>query len=206
MRPADRRPRSSFVYRVMTAQDNLSISDLTGLISVNGIYFVAFSWLFGQTIWVSFIGGVIAHRTLTRSQFASLQAKSFPAYFLSSTVLSTLMFAIWTYTHPDLASNLTNLLHKDVVQAVVLLLVIILQGANYLFIGPKTNAIVAARQRQERDEGKSYSDPSASDAMKSLNKQFGAVHGLSSLCNLFVTVGLAFHALWLGKNGLVYAH
>jgi hypothetical protein len=41
-----------------------------------------------------------------------------------------------------------------------------------------------------------------SEAMKKLNRKFGALHGWSSLLNLGVVVALGFHGLWLGTYGL----
>lgn len=51
------------------------------------------------------------------------------------------------------------------------------------------------RHRLERSEGKSYSDPEVSDKMKTLNKTFGKLHGVSSLLNLGAVLALGFHGL-----------
>lgn len=48
----------------MIAEDTLTISRLYGLISVNGFYSVTYSFLFGMSVWINFIGGVIAYRAL----------------------------------------------------------------------------------------------------------------------------------------------
>ncbi|KZW02107.1 hypothetical protein EXIGLDRAFT_760321 [Exidia glandulosa HHB12029] len=183
----------------MGRTDTLSLSGL--FLNPAGVYILSYGWLFGQTIWVSFIGGVIAHRSLTRQQFAALQSKSFPAYFSSSTVLSSLMIALWSFSHPDVLSNLAKPGLVDVLQVYVLAFVALVQGANYTYIGPVTNKIIADRQRLEREEGKAYNDPTASAAMKAVNKQFGTFHGISSLLNLFVVIALGFHGLVLGQYG-----
>lgn len=193
---------STIVSLSMSRAQTLSIKTIADLCTADGLYLFAFSWLFGQTIWVSFIGGVIAHRSLTRQQFAALQSRSFPAYFLSSTALCTILLGLWTFSHPDVVPNLLRPLYVDVAQAYILLFVSVVQGANYLVIGPETNRIVAERQRLEREEGKSYNDPAASPAMKAVNKEFGKMHGLSSLMNLFVVIALGLHALWIGNHGL----
>lgn len=44
--------------------DTLTISRLLDLISVDGFYSLAYSFLFGMSVWVNFIGGVIAYRSL----------------------------------------------------------------------------------------------------------------------------------------------
>ncbi|EJD55381.1 hypothetical protein AURDEDRAFT_109723 [Auricularia subglabra TFB-10046 SS5] len=184
----------------MSRQETISLSGL--FLNPGGVYILSFGWLFGQTIWVSFIGGVIAHRSLTRPQFAALQGKSFPAYFSSSAVLSGLMLVLWTSSHPDVIPNLAKPALVDVLQVYVLSLVALIQGANYLYVGPITNRISTERQRLEREEGKAYNDPKASDALKAINKRFGQWHGISSLLNLSVVLALAFHGLVIGQYGL----
>jgi len=57
------------------------------------------------------------------------------------------------------------------------------------------------RHKQEKEEGKDHHDKTASPQMKSLNRRFGALHGVSSLANLFAIIALVFHGLWIGTNG-----
>ncbi|KAH7104280.1 hypothetical protein BKA62DRAFT_694141 [Auriculariales sp. MPI-PUGE-AT-0066] len=167
-----------------------------------GFYVLGYGWLFGQTIWVSFIGGVIAHRSLTRANFTTLQSKLFPAFFSSSIFLSGGLMGLWSMTHPDALENLHKPLVVDVLQLYLLGGAAALNASQYFFIGPATNKIITDRQRQEREEGKNYNDPNVSDALKQLNKQFGMWHGISSLLNLFVVIGLTLHGLVLGTYGL----
>jgi hypothetical protein len=42
----------------------LTLSSLLDLASVDGAYILAYSFLFGMSIWVNFFGGVIAYRAL----------------------------------------------------------------------------------------------------------------------------------------------
>lgn len=35
-----------------------------------------------------------------------------------------------------------------------------------------------------------------------MSKQFGALHGISSLLNLGVVFALGFHGLWIANNGV----
>jgi len=41
-----------------------------------------------------------------------------------------------------------------------------------------------------------------SEEMKSLNKKFGMLHGISSLANMGSFIALGFHGLWIGNRGL----
>jgi hypothetical protein len=185
----------------MSTPKSLSLPVLGQLLSPDALHFLAYSWVFGQTIWVSFIGGVIAHKTLPRPQFISLQAKSFPAHFGSSLLISSALLARWIYSHPRVLEQLSSPLQSDVAQAYALASVVLLQGTNYFHIGPTTNTVIHARVRQEKVEGKKYTDKNISPELTKLNRQFGMWHGISSLANLFTLFALLFHGLWLGAFG-----
>ena len=58
------------------------------------------------------------------------------------------------------------------------------------------------RHRLEKSEGKAYNEQGVSAEMKSLNKKFGQLHGISSLLNLGSFIALGFHGLWIAKHGL----
>ena len=67
--------------------------------------------------------------------------------------------------------------------------------ANWVYIGPETTKIMGLRKHQEtRDGKKSYDAGPHSKEMQELNKQFGVLHGISSLINL---VGLGA-MVWYG--------
>jgi hypothetical protein len=51
------------------------------------------------------------------------------------------------------------------------------------------------RHKQEKSEGKTYSEAGISDEMRALNKRFGMLHGISSLLNLQAVLALGFHGL-----------
>jgi len=58
------------------------------------------------------------------------------------------------------------------------------------------------RHKLEREEGKSYKDPEASDKMRDLNKRFAMWHGVSSLANVGIMLAFVFHGLWITNFGL----
>jgi hypothetical protein len=72
--------------------------------------------------------------------------------------------------------------------------------ANLLFLGPKTNAVLRRRHAQEELEGKSAKDPTASDEMKALNRQFGRWHGISALTNLTTFLSLTLYGVLLSDG------
>lgn len=73
---------------------------------------------------------------------------------------------------------------------------------NMAYCGPKSNDIKAKRDRQMEIEGKTYKDPTASEDMKALNRQFGKLHGISVSLNLVGWVSMLVYGIYL-SDGLV---
>ncbi|KAF8168248.1 hypothetical protein B0H34DRAFT_760881 [Crassisporium funariophilum] len=186
----------------MTQVQLLTFASLAKLFNLDGLYLVGFSWLFGMSIWISFFGGIIAYKTLPRHQFGALQHKTFPVYFVLSMLLSSGLLSTWIFKHPDVVTHIARPNVADVAQAYALGLVLLSQAANYFIVGPMTSKTMFERQRLEKEEGKVYSDPGVSSDMKALNRQFGMLHGISSLANLGAVIALGFHGLWIGNAGV----
>ena len=77
------------------------------------------------------------------------------------------------------------------------------------------------RHKLEKEEKKNYSDAGVSterqtslyrdtthtrtqvsNEMKTLNRTFAKLHGVSSLFNLWAVIGTVFHGLWIANKGL----
>ncbi|KAJ7630574.1 hypothetical protein FB45DRAFT_747561 [Roridomyces roridus] len=177
----------------MAQVEKLSVAAVLSLFSTSGLYSVAYAWLFGMSLWISFFGGVIAYKTLSRTQFGALQHKTFPIYFVISIGLGSTLLGLWVNAHPTVWTHYTDPFVADVAQAYTLAYVILAQGSNYFIIGPMTSKTMFKRMKLEKNEGKAYNESGVSDEMKALNKQFGALHGISSLANLGVIIALGFH-------------
>jgi len=180
----------------------LTVSSLLQLLNLKGVYLLGYSFLLGMSIWVTFIGGVIAHQSLPRHQFGALQHRTFPVYFVLSIALSSGLLALWTFAHPEVLAHLTEPWLANVTQAFTLWTVVIVQASNHFIIGPETSKTMFARHKLEKEEGKSYNDEGVSDAMKALNSKFSQLHGWSSLANLAANIALIFHGLWIASHGL----
>jgi len=176
--------------------------DLVSLVNLNGFYMLGYAFLFGMSVWISFFGGVIAYKSLPRHQFGALQHKTFPIYFLVSISLSSALLGTWVFKHPDVLDYLTKPWIADVSQVYALGTVWLTQASNYFVVGPMTSKIMFRRQKQEKEEGKNYNDPGVSAEMTALNRQFGSLHGISSLANLFAVIALGFHGLYIGSAGV----
>ncbi|KAI0374472.1 hypothetical protein BV20DRAFT_1011539 [Pilatotrama ljubarskyi] len=185
----------------MAKVSTLSWSSFLALFNAQGLYQVGYAWLFGMTLWVTFIGGTIAFKTLPRQQFGTLQHRTFPIYFVISIALSSGLLGLWTYSHPRVLTHYLSPSEGDVAQAYALAAVVLSQAANHFVIGPLTSKTMFMRHRLEKEEGKAYNEPGVSDQMKALNKTFSQLHGISSLANLTAFLALLFHGLWIGNAG-----
>jgi len=65
-----------------------------------------------------------------------------------------------------------------------------------------TSQTMFQRQKLEKEEGKLYNEAGVSADMKTLNRRFGMLHGVSSLANLGAVIALGFHGLWIGNMGV----
>jgi len=184
----------------MSNVETLTISSFKKLLSVNGVYLILYAWLFGMALWITFFGGVIAYKSLSRQHFSVLQHRTFLVYFAISIALSSSLIALWTLSHPDVITHIYRPNVADVAQVYVLASVVIGQSANYFIIGPLTSRTMFQRQKLEKEEGKVYNDPGVSAEMKALNARFGQLHGISSLANLGAVIALGFHGLWIGSG------
>lgn len=73
--------------------------------------------------------------------------------------------------------------------------------ANLLYVGPKTTEIMKVRKHQETKDGKkSYDKGPHSKQMQALNRQFGILHGVSSLVNLVGFLGMCWYGVLLGEG------
>ena len=165
------------------------------------IYQLLFSYVFGATLWGSFFAGFIAFRALPRQQFGLLQSRLFPIFFSSAAGVTATLLGIWAAIHEEVRTDTFNPKSPVVLQAWILAITVLCYSSNLFYLGPKTSEIMFQRHRLERAEKKQYSDPTASAEMKALNKQFGALHGISSLINLFSFFCLVAHGVWIGSRG-----
>ncbi|KAF8610662.1 hypothetical protein BDV93DRAFT_517756 [Ceratobasidium sp. AG-I] len=177
----------------------------TGLkdtVSVKAVYQLLFAYVFGSTLWGSFIAGFIAYRALPKQQFGLLQSRIFPIFFSTSTAVTATLFAIWATVHSDVREDSFNFQKPAVTQAWVLMFAVLSHATNLFYFGPETSRIMFQRHKLERSEKKQYNDPTASPEMKQLNKQFGALHGISSLVNLLSFLCLVVHGVWIGNRSV----
>lgn len=152
------------------------------------IHLLSFSAWFGCSVWVSFVAGLVMFKNLPRHVFGRLQAKLFPAYFW----FSALTMAVAMLSSHALGWKMEAL---GLIFGSILL--------NLVYLEPKTTNVMFLRHKVERRLGTGNEvgiikpkDPvKANDPeLKKLSKQFGMLHGISTLLNL---IALAIGCYWL---------
>jgi hypothetical protein len=140
------------------------------------------SW-FGCSVWVSFVAGLVMFKNLPRHTFGRLQSKLFPAYFL----FSALMIGVSIVSASALTSEWQQRYKIPLSSILVTVLV------NLVYLEPKTTAVMFERHVVERRLGTGQEvgiikpkDPKIANdpELKKLSKQFGMLHGMSTLMNL----------------------
>jgi hypothetical protein len=157
----------------------------------------------GSSIFHSFVGGIIQFKVLSRPQFSQLQQHQFPVYFGFQTILPVLL----VLTYPGSATSFTSVsslpaFYPENKSGSILLAIAGICGMlNWFGLGPMTTTVIKKRKHQETKDGKKYFEQGPhSDAMRKLNKQFGMLHGLSSLANLFEIIATIAYGVILSQR------
>lgn len=166
-------------------------------------YLLGFATVWGTSLWVTFIGGIIMFKNLPRHQFGNLQSKMFPAYFGIVAVCTAICLSGFAILHPWKASSFTE---KSQISCLAISLVSTL--SNILLFGPLTSKIMRERHKVEREESigeevglsKNREHAMRNPKLANINKKFGMAHGLSSLANLLAFGGFAVHAWYLASK------
>ncbi|KAF2758087.1 hypothetical protein EJ05DRAFT_476349 [Pseudovirgaria hyperparasitica] len=170
---------------------------LSQISSLAPYHIISYGTLLGSTIFQSFVGGIIAFRVLPRPQFSTLQKHTFPVYFGMQTFLSAALAL--TYPFGGIKS-VFSAEHKWTLGLPIATMVIS-SVANTLYLGPETTRVMILRKHQEtRDGKKAYDEGPHSEDMQKLNKQFGALHGISTLVNLGGLVAMLWHGFVLAEK------
>lgn len=159
---------------------------LSTLRSVAPYHLLLYSVLFGSTTYQSFFSGIVAYRVLPYDQFGALQGEIFPPYFKFQAAASTLLLL----TPPVQFASRVAVTASLGVAAISSL-------TNLVWLGPRTRELKASRKAQETLEEKEYKDPTASQDMKNINKEFSRVHGASVVLNLGSFVGMLVYGVLL---------
>ncbi|KAF2875613.1 hypothetical protein BDV95DRAFT_485004 [Massariosphaeria phaeospora] len=179
------------------------MSSLSSFKNQAAYHLLSYGTLLGSTLFQSFIGGIIAFRVLPRPQFSTLQKSTFPPYFILQSVSSLILFL--TYPSPTgfraLLPNQHAQSSSDRLAFTLITTMLVTGVVNYVYVGPQTTEVMRLRKHQEtRDGKKSYDQGPHSEEMQKLNRQFGILHGVSSLVNLVGFLGMIWYGVLLAEG------
>ncbi|KAI1500684.1 hypothetical protein F5X99DRAFT_385122 [Biscogniauxia marginata] len=174
-------------------------------------HILSYGTLLGTQVFHTFINSVTSIKVLERPQFAILQRALFPTYFGIQTagpVLLALTYPGSSVLRTALdgtttSSSIAGVLHSSNRWGVLVPLVTVFATGlvNLAYLLPETNKVTAKRREQEKEDGKqSYDGPPHSEKMTALNKEFGKLHGISSLLNLITLVATVAYGVNLSSR------
>lgn len=153
---------------------------------LRSIHLFVFTFWYGTLLYF-LLQAVILFKSLPRDQFGLMQSKIFPTYYLISYACGTILVVTYHLLHP-----LKNYVPQDCVKITVLCLMLLFSMVQGFWIGPKV-----AQLRVEREAAEQTKDQPQIEA---LTRQFGKVHGLSSLVNLLVIVSGTVYFVYLARE------
>ncbi|KAK2734273.1 hypothetical protein FQN57_001735 [Myotisia sp. PD_48] len=169
-------------------------------------HILSYGTLLGLQTYQTFVGGIIAFKTLPRPQFSTLQSAIFPVYFGLQTALPFVL----AITYPgertianSVPKGVVGLLAEDNrVTTLLPILATFLSGlTNSLILRPATARVKRQREHQEIVDKKKYTDaPPHSEKMARLNKSFARLHGISSLVNIVGLAATVYYGTVLAKR------
>ncbi|MCO5576899.1 hypothetical protein L7F22_030720 [Adiantum nelumboides] len=158
------------------------------------IHLLAFGTALGSQVWVSFVGGPVQYANLPRQTFGVIQSKIFPYFFGLNGALSLLLVGTLAREFKVIREHPFDIFDSTVYQAFTLATCAVSHIVNGLVIGPpapRSCSTVTARSVRKARTARTSQLPK----MKTLNKEFASLHGISTSLNFVAMGGLIFHAL-----------
>lgn len=175
------------------------------------IHLFSFACFYGCSMWVTFVAGLVMFKSLPRHTFGKLQAKLFPKYFQYSILWVGICLGLECFLLHEVDAN--HLLLPET-QRYNLCFIMIILLMNLFALEPKTTKIMFQRHVVERKIGTGHevgvtkpspkllesADKKDVELLSSLSKQFGKLHGISALLNLFALILGTWHLCWIGAQ------
>ena len=148
--------------------------------SAPAVHLLAWGFQWGMQAYVTFFAGIVMFKNMPRQAFGRVQAKLFPVYFAATAACLVLQAGVLAAT-VGLAKQ----------QAVTLGVGLAATLANLLIAEPAATKCMFERYALENEAARDEARVTA------LKKQFGKLHGVSSLFNLVALVACVAHGQWL---------
>ncbi|EMG46076.1 hypothetical protein SBY92_001204 [Candida maltosa Xu316] len=150
-------------------------------------HFLFYSLAFGGSAFYSFIVSPLVFKKLPREEFSNLQNKVFPTYFQGQ-IIAPVILAL---TQPLAFCPFT----------LGVLGISSIGGAlNYFWLLPVCQKIKEQRNQLVADKADVGADGEPTEEFKTLSKQFGKYHGISTLVNMVSILSLAVYGVGLAKG------
>nr|XP_009858558.1 transmembrane protein 205-like [Ciona intestinalis] len=179
---------------ILTQNDNEKAEILNRRILGNEFYqtlvfLLCFAINLGITVWVSFPAGIIMFKTLDRHTFTNVQSRLFPVYFIIVGVTGFVQLVV-ALKHKSFSLSSSN---PDLLLLACLCVEVLNGFLNGCIFGPYMSGILHKKISLEREEGvippMIGSKLGENKEYKAICKQFGMVHGLSTIVNLLAFSG-----------------
>lgn len=125
--------------------------------TLKGFYLLTWGTSLGTNVWHT-ISSYKQLSTLPKEAFGTLQQTLQPAYFATSSLLTSTLLLTHLYFHPVLLSSPLKAPHwyqiEEGRQALLIVAGMLPNVLNWLVVGPKIKALTYSRHRLERSEGK----------------------------------------------------
>nr|CAB3267068.1 transmembrane protein 205-like [Phallusia mammillata] len=159
-------------------------------------FLIGWAFNFGVTIWVSFIAGPMMYKLLDRHTFSNVQGHLFPIFFVILGCTSFAQLAIFTKV-----KGLSNLSNSDYMAVAGMLASFLAGLLNSIYLSPMMNKTLTKRINMEKEEGvvapNIGSKLGENPMYKQLSRQFGKLHGVSTLLNLLGLAGNTYLAYYI---------
>ncbi|KAH9320437.1 hypothetical protein KI387_015076 [Taxus chinensis] len=176
------------------------------------LHLLAFSTIYGSSVWVNFLSGHILAATIPRQQFALIQSKMYPIYF--NTMAYGLATCLLTHSaiHPWKPES-----KFQSWQGYTLLISLLFTLVDMLVLEPRTTKVIFEKLRIEKEEGRGTDIAAIVDhprhrpasgrngddvtkyRMVLVNRKLKLLHRVSSSVNMLTFMSLSWHLVYLSS-------
>jgi hypothetical protein len=173
------------------------------------LHLLTFATIYGSSLWVTFVSGIILSKNIPRQQFGFVQSRVFPVYLRVVAAGEGLLFLLHSIMHPWLSADT---LERQQFQNFVWMIAATL--VNVYLLEPRATKVMFERLKVEKEDGRmretgnpAEAIPAASDDNKkkltAMNERFKMLHSCSSAMNMITLAGLTWHLWHLSRRLII---
>lgn len=173
------------------------------------LHLLTFATIYGSSLWVTFVSGIILSKNIPRQQFGFVQSRMFPVYLRVVAAGEGLLFLLHSIMHPWLSADT---LERQQFQNFVWMIAATL--VNVYLLEPRATKVMFERLKVEKEDGRmretgnpAEAIAAASDDYKkkltAMNERFKMLHSFSSAMNMITLAGLTWHLWHLSRRLII---